>query len=133
MTHLRPVHSKADYDRMVALMDSVLDVVGDDEEHPLSGQPSCPRATFPRSLQASARSAPRWRASWASSSTLVPLCSSLVEIVAAPMRRSKPPHPAVTDLRLAAFKTTSNPSAEFLRLLGLLADKVYFLVGGESG
>jgi HTH-type transcriptional regulator/antitoxin HigA len=35
--HLRPVHSEADYDRMVALMNSVLDVVGDDEDHPLSG------------------------------------------------------------------------------------------------
>ena len=37
MTHLRPIHSEADYDRMVMLMNSVLDVVGDDEEHPLSG------------------------------------------------------------------------------------------------
>jgi HTH-type transcriptional regulator/antitoxin HigA len=37
ITHLRPIHSKADYDRMVALMNCVLDVVGDDEDHPLSG------------------------------------------------------------------------------------------------
>jgi HTH-type transcriptional regulator/antitoxin HigA len=37
MTHLRPIHSEADYDRMVLLMNSVLDVVGDDEDHPLSG------------------------------------------------------------------------------------------------
>lgn len=37
MTHLRPIHSEADYDRMVALMNSVLDAVGDDEEHALSG------------------------------------------------------------------------------------------------
>lgn len=37
MTHLRPIHSEADYDRMVMLMNSVLDVVGDDEGHPLSG------------------------------------------------------------------------------------------------
>lgn len=37
MAHLRPVHSEADYDRMVALMNSLLDVVGDDEDHALSG------------------------------------------------------------------------------------------------
>lgn len=37
MTHLRPIHSEADYDHMVALMNSVLDAVGDDEEHALSG------------------------------------------------------------------------------------------------
>ena len=37
MTHLRPVRSEADYDRMVALMNSVLEVVGEDEDHPLSG------------------------------------------------------------------------------------------------
>ncbi len=36
MTHLRPIHSEAEYDRMVALMDSVLDIAGDDEDHPLS-------------------------------------------------------------------------------------------------
>lgn len=37
MAHLRPIHSEPDYDRMVALMNSVLDVVGDDEDHVLSG------------------------------------------------------------------------------------------------
>lgn len=37
MAHLRPIRSEADYDRMVALMNSLLDVVGDDEEHALSG------------------------------------------------------------------------------------------------
>lgn len=37
MTHLRPIHNKADYKRMTLLMDALLDVVGDDEEHALSG------------------------------------------------------------------------------------------------
>ena len=37
LAHLRPIHSEADYDHMVALMNSLLDVAGDDEEHPLSG------------------------------------------------------------------------------------------------
>lgn len=37
ITHLRPVRDEADYDRMVSLMNSVLEVVGDDEDHPLSG------------------------------------------------------------------------------------------------
>jgi HTH-type transcriptional regulator/antitoxin HigA len=37
MTHLRPIHGEADYDRMVALMNAVLDVVGEDEDHALSG------------------------------------------------------------------------------------------------
>ena len=37
MAHLRPIHSEMEYDRMVALMNSLLDVAGDDEEHPLSG------------------------------------------------------------------------------------------------
>lgn len=37
MVHFRPIHSEADYDRMVTLMNSLLDVVGDDEDHPLSG------------------------------------------------------------------------------------------------
>jgi HTH-type transcriptional regulator/antitoxin HigA len=36
VAHLRPIHSEADYDHMVALMQSLLDVVGDDEDHPLS-------------------------------------------------------------------------------------------------
>ena len=37
VAHLRPIHSEADYDRMVALMNALLDVAGDDEHHPLSG------------------------------------------------------------------------------------------------
>ena len=37
MTHLHPIHSDDDYDRMVALMNALLDVAGDDEDHPLSG------------------------------------------------------------------------------------------------
>lgn len=39
MLHLRPIHDAAGYDHMLALMNSLLDVVGDDEEHPLSGLP----------------------------------------------------------------------------------------------
>ena len=35
--HLRPIRSEADYDRMVALINSLLDLTGDDEDHPLSG------------------------------------------------------------------------------------------------
>jgi HTH-type transcriptional regulator/antitoxin HigA len=37
MAHLRPIHDEASYDQMVALMNSLLDAVGDDEEHALSG------------------------------------------------------------------------------------------------
>lgn len=37
MVHLRPIHDDAGYDRMVALLSSLLDTVGDDEEHDLSG------------------------------------------------------------------------------------------------
>lgn len=37
MAHLRPIHSDVEYDRMVALMNSLLDATGDNEEHPLSG------------------------------------------------------------------------------------------------
>lgn len=37
LAHLRPIHSEADYDRMVAMMNALLDVAGDDEGHPLSG------------------------------------------------------------------------------------------------
>lgn len=37
MVHLRPIHDEAAYDAMVALMNSLLDVVGDDEDHALSG------------------------------------------------------------------------------------------------
>lgn len=35
--HLRPIHDEAAYQRMVALLNSLLDVVGDDEDHALSG------------------------------------------------------------------------------------------------
>lgn len=35
--HLRQIQSEADYAQMVALMNCVLDTVGDDEDHPLSG------------------------------------------------------------------------------------------------
>lgn len=37
MVHLRSIHDEAGYDRMVALMNSLLDVIGDDEDHALSG------------------------------------------------------------------------------------------------
>lgn len=37
MVHLRTVHGKADYEQMTALMNSLLDVVADNEDHPLSG------------------------------------------------------------------------------------------------
>jgi HTH-type transcriptional regulator/antitoxin HigA len=37
MTHLRPIHHEADYERMLSMMNSLLDAVGDDEDHPLSG------------------------------------------------------------------------------------------------
>ena len=37
MVHLRPIHDEASYEQMVALMNSLLDVVGDDEDHELSG------------------------------------------------------------------------------------------------
>ena len=37
ITHLRPIHSEADFERMVAMMNSLLDDVGDNEDHPLSG------------------------------------------------------------------------------------------------
>ena len=37
MAHLRPIHDEAGYEQTVALMNSLLDVVGDDEDHPLSG------------------------------------------------------------------------------------------------
>lgn len=36
MAHLRSIHNEADYDHMVAMMNSLLDDVGDDEDHPLS-------------------------------------------------------------------------------------------------
>jgi HTH-type transcriptional regulator/antitoxin HigA len=37
MVHLRPIRDEAAYDQMVILMNSLLDVVGDDEDHALSG------------------------------------------------------------------------------------------------
>lgn len=37
MAHLRPIHDEEGYQRMVALMNSLLDATGDDEDHPLSG------------------------------------------------------------------------------------------------
>lgn len=37
MAHLRPIHDKKSYVRMTTLMNSLLDVAGDDEDHPLSG------------------------------------------------------------------------------------------------
>ena len=39
VAHLRPIHSAADFERMSAMMNALLDDVGDDEEHPLSGLP----------------------------------------------------------------------------------------------
>ena len=36
MAHLRPIHNEADFERMVAMMNSLLEDVGDDEDHPLS-------------------------------------------------------------------------------------------------
>ena len=37
MVHLRPVHNESSYIQMVTLMNSLLDVVGDNEDHALSG------------------------------------------------------------------------------------------------
>jgi HTH-type transcriptional regulator / antitoxin HigA len=37
LAHLRPIHTEADYDRTVKMMNALLDVTGDDEDHPLSG------------------------------------------------------------------------------------------------
>ena len=37
IAHLRPIRGEAEYDRTVALMNRLLDVVGDDAEHALSG------------------------------------------------------------------------------------------------
>jgi HTH-type transcriptional regulator / antitoxin HigA len=37
VANLRPICSEADYDRTVTLMNALLDVAGDDEDHPLSG------------------------------------------------------------------------------------------------
>lgn len=37
VAHLRPIHNDEEYDRTVALMNNLLDIVGDDENHALSG------------------------------------------------------------------------------------------------
>ncbi len=37
VAHLRPIHDEDSYTRMAALMNSLLDATGDDEDHPLSG------------------------------------------------------------------------------------------------
>ena len=36
VAHLRSIHNEMQYDHMVKLMNSLLDVTGDDEDHPLS-------------------------------------------------------------------------------------------------
>ena len=37
VAHLRPIRNDEEYDRTVALMNSLLDIVGDQEDHALSG------------------------------------------------------------------------------------------------
>jgi len=37
VAHLRPIRSAEEYERTVALMNNLLDIVGDDERHALSG------------------------------------------------------------------------------------------------
>lgn len=37
MAHLRPIRDEEDYGRMTDLMNLLLDAIGDDEDHPLSG------------------------------------------------------------------------------------------------
>ena len=37
VARLRPIHDEASYDHAVALMNRVLDVMGDNEQHPLAG------------------------------------------------------------------------------------------------
>lgn len=37
LTKLRPIANDADYDHVVALMNRVLDVMGENEQHPLAG------------------------------------------------------------------------------------------------
>lgn len=37
LVHLRPIYDQAGYDQMTSLMNSLLDVVGDNEDHALSG------------------------------------------------------------------------------------------------
>ena len=36
MAHLHPIHTEADYDRTVKMMNALLAVAADDEHHPLS-------------------------------------------------------------------------------------------------
>jgi len=36
LTHLHPIYNEGEYDSMVALMNSLLDATGDEEDHPLS-------------------------------------------------------------------------------------------------
>ena len=37
IAHLRPIHTEDEYDRTVSLMNNLLDMVGDQEDHALSG------------------------------------------------------------------------------------------------
>lgn len=37
VAHLRPIRNDAEYDRTVALMNNLLDIVGDEEDHAMSG------------------------------------------------------------------------------------------------
>ena len=37
LAHLRPIRNEAEYDRMVTLMNQLLDTVGDNSSHPLAG------------------------------------------------------------------------------------------------
>ena len=37
LAHLRPIRDDQQYDRIVALMNGILDIVGDNENHPMSG------------------------------------------------------------------------------------------------
>ena len=37
IAHLRPIRNEDEYDRTVILMNSLLDVVGDQDDHPLTG------------------------------------------------------------------------------------------------
>lgn len=37
LVQLRPIHDEAGYDQLVILMNSLLDAVGEDEDHALSG------------------------------------------------------------------------------------------------
>ncbi len=37
IAHLRPIRNEDEYDRTVMLMNSLLDIVGDQDDHPLAG------------------------------------------------------------------------------------------------